>query len=49
MGKDEALRQQIAWKLQQSRKTSPLWNGRQFTRDMEQAYEQMWQIYLGGS
>jgi len=49
MGKDEALRQQIAWKLQQSRKTAPLWNGRQFTRDMEQAYEQMWQIYLGGS
>jgi predicted O-linked N-acetylglucosamine transferase (SPINDLY family) len=49
LGKDEALRQQIAWKLQQSRKTSPLWNGRQFARDMEQAYEQMWQIYLGGS
>jgi predicted O-linked N-acetylglucosamine transferase (SPINDLY family) len=46
LGKDKALRQQIAWKLQQSRKTSALWNGRQFTRDMEQAYEQMWQIYL---
>jgi len=46
LGKDEALRQQISWKLQQSRKTAPLWNGRQFTRDMEQAYEQMWQIYL---
>lgn len=47
LGKDEALRQQIAWKLRQSRKTSPLWNGKQFTREMEKAYEQMWQIYMG--
>ncbi|MFB2771711.1 O-linked N-acetylglucosamine transferase, SPINDLY family protein [Pelatocladus sp. BLCC-F211] len=46
LGKDEALRQQIAWKLRQSRKTSPLWNGKQFTREMEKAYEQMWQIYI---
>ncbi|MGH1395936.1 MAG: O-linked N-acetylglucosamine transferase, SPINDLY family protein, partial [Trichormus sp.] len=46
LGKDETLRQQIAWKLRQSRKTSPLWNGKQFTREMEKAYTQMWQIYL---
>ncbi|MGJ5673458.1 MAG: O-linked N-acetylglucosamine transferase, SPINDLY family protein [Nostochopsis sp.] len=46
LGKDEALRQQIAWKLKQSRKTSPLWNGKQFTGEMEKAYEQMWQIYM---
>lgn len=46
LGKDEALRQQIAWKLKQSRKTSPLWNGKQFTRNMENAYEQMWQKYI---
>ncbi|MBD2499161.1 O-linked N-acetylglucosamine transferase, SPINDLY family protein [Anabaena azotica] len=46
LGKDEALRQQIAWKLRQSRKTSPLWNGKQFTREMENAYTQMWQKYL---
>ena len=45
-GKDEALRQQVAWKLQQSRQTSPLWNGKQFTREMENAYEQMWQKYI---
>ncbi|AFY50914.1 putative O-linked N-acetylglucosamine transferase, SPINDLY family [Nostoc sp. PCC 7524] len=45
LGKDEALRQQIAWKLRQSRKTSPLWNGKQFTREMEKAYTQMWEIY----
>ncbi len=46
LGKDETLRQQIAWKLKQSRKTAPLWNGKQFTREMEKAYEQMWQIYI---
>ncbi|HEY9800681.1 MAG TPA: O-linked N-acetylglucosamine transferase, SPINDLY family protein [Leptolyngbyaceae cyanobacterium] len=46
LGKDETLRQQIAWKLRQSRKTSPLWNGKQFTREMENAYTQMWQKYL---
>jgi predicted O-linked N-acetylglucosamine transferase (SPINDLY family) len=46
LGKDEKLRQQISWKLRQSRHTSPLWNAKQFTRDMENAYEQMWQIYL---
>ncbi|BAB72520.1 O-linked N-acetylglucosamine transferase, SPINDLY family protein [Anabaena sp. FACHB-709] len=46
LGKDEALRQQIAWKLKQSRKTSPLWNGKQFTREMEKAYTQMWEIYM---
>ncbi|PMB05571.1 O-linked N-acetylglucosamine transferase, SPINDLY family protein, partial [Fischerella thermalis CCMEE 5196] len=46
LGKDEALRQQIAWKLKKSRKTSPLWNGKQFTSEMEKAYEQMWKKYL---
>lgn len=46
LGKDAALRQQISWKLKQSRQTSPLWNGKQFTREMENAYTQMWQIYM---
>jgi len=46
LGKDAVLRQQISWKLLQSRRTSPLWNGKQFAREMENAYEQMWQIYL---
>jgi predicted O-linked N-acetylglucosamine transferase (SPINDLY family) len=45
-GKDETLRQRVAWKLRQSRKTSPLWNAKQFTREMECAYEQMWQRYI---
>jgi predicted O-linked N-acetylglucosamine transferase (SPINDLY family) len=46
LGKDAALRQQISWKLHQSRQTAPLWNGKQFTREMEKAYEQMWARYL---
>ncbi len=48
LGKDAALRQQVAWKLRQSRQTSPLWNGKQFTREMEKAYAQMWQRYIEG-
>jgi len=48
LGKDAVLRQQVAWKLRQSRQTAPLWNGKQFTRDLENAYEQMWENYLEG-
>ncbi|MFN5516433.1 MAG: O-linked N-acetylglucosamine transferase, SPINDLY family protein [Cyanobacteriota bacterium] len=44
-GMDENLRQQVSWKLRQSRKNSPLWNGKQFARDMEDAYRQMWELY----
>ncbi|MCC5656892.1 O-linked N-acetylglucosamine transferase, SPINDLY family protein [Nostoc sp. XA010] len=47
LGKDEALRQQVALKLKASRQTAPLWNGKQFTREMEKAYQQMWQNYSG--
>ena len=43
LGEDAALRQQIHWKLLRSRQTSPLWNARQFTREMERAYEGMWE------
>ncbi|MGD1911337.1 MAG: O-linked N-acetylglucosamine transferase, SPINDLY family protein [Rivularia sp. (in: cyanobacteria)] len=46
LGKDAKLRQEIAWKLKQSRQTAPLWNGKQFTREMEKAYEQMWINYI---
>ena len=45
LGKDSALEQQIAWQLRRSRQTSPLWNAKQFTREMEKAYKQMWQNY----
>jgi predicted O-linked N-acetylglucosamine transferase (SPINDLY family) len=44
-GTDESLRRDVAWKLRQSRQTSPLWDGRQFAREMENAYKQMWKIY----
>jgi predicted O-linked N-acetylglucosamine transferase (SPINDLY family) len=48
LGKDENLRRDIAWKLKKGRQTAPLWNAKQFTRDMENTYQQMWQIYLDG-
>ncbi|MGL5509244.1 MAG: O-linked N-acetylglucosamine transferase, SPINDLY family protein, partial [Microcoleaceae cyanobacterium] len=46
LGKDENLRREISWKLKKGRQTAPLWNAKQFTREMENAYQQMWQIYL---
>ncbi|MEC4853753.1 MAG: O-linked N-acetylglucosamine transferase, SPINDLY family protein, partial [Jaaginema sp. PMC 1079.18] len=44
-GTERNLRETVARKLRQSRHSAPLWNGKQFTREMEKAYEQMWQIY----
>ncbi|MFM2063085.1 MAG: hypothetical protein RLZZ507_2755 [Cyanobacteriota bacterium] len=46
LGKDENLRKEIVWKLNKSRQTSPLWNGKKFAREMEKAYLQMWEIYI---
>jgi predicted O-linked N-acetylglucosamine transferase (SPINDLY family) len=46
-GQDMQLRLDVAWKLRQSRKSSPLWNTKQFTRDMEQTYRSMWFNYSG--
>ncbi len=46
LGEDPVLRQQISWRLRRSRQTAPLWNAKQFTREMENAYEQMWQRYV---
>ena len=43
LGQDAALRASIAQRLRRSRQTAPLWNAAAFTRQMEQAYEQMWQ------
>ena len=45
LGKDAALRQDIYARLRASRQTSPLWNAKQFTHDMENAYQQMWEIF----
>jgi len=44
-GTDPALREQVMTKLRKSRHTSPLWNAREFTKEMEKAYQQMWAIY----
>ncbi|MBD2463310.1 O-linked N-acetylglucosamine transferase, SPINDLY family protein [Oscillatoria sp. FACHB-1407] len=45
LGRDANLRQQVTQKLWRSRQTSTLWNGKQFTRNVEAAYEQMWERY----
>jgi predicted O-linked N-acetylglucosamine transferase (SPINDLY family) len=45
LGIDAVLRQNVAWKLRQSKKNSPLWNAKSFTQKMEQSYRQMWCIY----
>ena len=47
LGQSPELRQQIAWKLWKSRQTAPLWNAQQFTREMEAAYEGMWEQSVG--
>jgi predicted O-linked N-acetylglucosamine transferase (SPINDLY family) len=46
LGQDAALRQQVSWKLKQSKHTAPLWNAKQFAHEMEKAYEQMWATYI---
>lgn len=47
LGTDATLREEISWRLRRSRQTSPLWNAQKFTREMEKAYQQMWQIKWG--
>jgi predicted O-linked N-acetylglucosamine transferase (SPINDLY family) len=49
LGSDEALRHQVVGKLRRSRQTSPLWNAKQFTREMENAYQQMWTQYTNSA
>ena len=46
LGTNIDLRQQVTWKLKQGRQTAPLWDARQFTKEMEKAYTQMWAKYL---
>jgi predicted O-linked N-acetylglucosamine transferase (SPINDLY family) len=45
LGLDRDLRDKIAGKLRSGRATAPVWNAKQFTLDMEQAYRDMWAIY----
>ncbi len=46
LGLDRDLRIQISEKLRSGRHTEPVWNAKQFTLDMEQAYQEMWAKYL---
>ena len=45
LGLDRELRWQIKGKLHDSRANAPVWNTKQFTLDMEQAYREMWGKY----
>jgi predicted O-linked N-acetylglucosamine transferase (SPINDLY family) len=45
LGTDASLRQDIFYRLKRSRHTAPLWNAKQFTLEMEKAYQQMWERY----
>jgi predicted O-linked N-acetylglucosamine transferase (SPINDLY family) len=46
LGTDEELRRSVVSKLHQSKRSSPLWNGKRFAREMERAYQEMWAIYI---
>lgn len=46
LGENEKLRKEVSWKLRKSKKTSPLWNGKKFTQEMEKAYQKMWENYI---
>jgi predicted O-linked N-acetylglucosamine transferase (SPINDLY family) len=46
LGTDAELRQRVMLKLRAARRSAPLWNGRQFARNMEAAYDQMWADYV---
>jgi predicted O-linked N-acetylglucosamine transferase (SPINDLY family) len=45
LGLDRDLRSKIAGKLRVGKSTAPVWNAKQFTLEMEQAYCQMWDKY----
>jgi predicted O-linked N-acetylglucosamine transferase (SPINDLY family) len=42
LGLDRSLRMQVRDKLRLGRQTAPVWNAKQFTLDLEQAYREMW-------
>ncbi len=49
LGLDRELRMQIRAKLRSGRQTAPVWNAKQFTLDLEQAYQEMWAKHLENS
>ncbi|MGB7416366.1 MAG: hypothetical protein WA902_19335, partial [Thermosynechococcaceae cyanobacterium] len=44
-GREPDLRRNVAWQLDLSKQTSPLWNAKLFARQMESVYQQMWESY----
>jgi predicted O-linked N-acetylglucosamine transferase (SPINDLY family) len=46
LGLDRELRLKVHDKLRSGRNTAPIWNARQFTRNLEQAYQEMWSKHL---
>jgi predicted O-linked N-acetylglucosamine transferase (SPINDLY family) len=46
LGLDRDLRMQVREKLRSGRHSAPVWNAKQFTLDMEQAYREMWAKHL---
>lgn len=46
LGLDRTLRTSIREKLRLGRSSSPVWNAKQFTIEMEQAYIKMWSNYV---
>jgi predicted O-linked N-acetylglucosamine transferase (SPINDLY family) len=46
LGLDRDLRMQVREKLRSGRQSAPVWNAKQFTLDMEQAYREMWAKHL---
>jgi predicted O-linked N-acetylglucosamine transferase (SPINDLY family) len=46
LGLDRDLRMQVREKLRSGRQSAPVWNAKQFTLDMEQAYREMWVKHL---
>ncbi|MBD3881053.1 hypothetical protein IFO70_04730 [Phormidium tenue FACHB-886] len=48
LGQDANLRAKVAHQLRRSRQTAALWNAIGFTREVERAYEQMWQKKANG-
>ncbi len=45
LGLDRDLRNKIQGKLKSGRANAPVWNAKQFTRNLEQAYREMWAKY----
>ena len=44
-GNEPQLRQKVNAQLRQSRHTASVWDAKQFVRDMENAWQEMWEIY----